>query len=127
MLQQEGRLAGAIEEFNEAIRLDSKSATVYNRRGVAYLNLDPSQKAIADFVEAIRLEPVSVCGVELRRLQGIYPDYADKVDVYAVNYDTFQDLAKLDAHAQKQGWAWPVAAASLMIVGLWIVRRGRQQ
>ena len=45
----------------------------------------------------------------MRRLQEIYPDYAAKVNVYAVSYDTFQDLAKLDAHGQKQNWPFPVA------------------
>ena len=30
--------------------------------------------------------------------------------MYAVSYDTFQDLDKLDAHGKKQGWAWPVAS-----------------
>lgn len=42
-------------------------------------------------------------------MKGIYPDYADKVAFYAVSYDTFQDLAKMAEHAQKEGWTWPVA------------------
>ena len=42
-------------------------------------------------------------------MHGIYPDYADKVNVYAVSYDTFGDISKLDKQRQEQGWLWPVA------------------
>ena len=42
-------------------------------------------------------------------MKGIYPDYADKVALYAVSYDTFQDIAKLEVERQKEGWTWPVA------------------
>ncbi len=42
-------------------------------------------------------------------MKTIYPDYADKVNLYAVSYDTFQDLAKLDTYGKKDGWTWPVA------------------
>jgi hypothetical protein len=42
-------------------------------------------------------------------LQDIYPDYADKVNLYAVSYDTYQDMSVLNEHAQEVGWTWPVA------------------
>ncbi len=45
----------------------------------------------------------------MRRIKEIYPDYADQVTLYAVSYDTFQDLAELQEHREKQGWDWPVA------------------
>ena len=47
----------AIEEYDEALRLDPKFALAYIERGIAYGNLDESKRAIQDFDEAIRLEP----------------------------------------------------------------------
>jgi len=45
----------------------------------------------------------------LRRLSGIYPEYADKVAFYVVSYDTFQDMAKLAENVKGFGWTGPVA------------------
>ena len=42
-------------------------------------------------------------------MKEIYPEYADRVALYAVSYDTFQDLAELQEHRDKQSWDWPVA------------------
>ncbi len=39
----------------------------------------------------------------------IYGDYSDRVNLYAVSYDTIQDLGALEAHREKQEWDWPVA------------------
>ena len=42
-------------------------------------------------------------------MKQIYPDYADRVALYAVSYDTFQDLKQLEDHRESKGWFWPVA------------------
>ncbi len=47
----------AIEDFNEAIRLDPKDALAYNNRGLAWLAKESYDQAIEDFNEAIRLDP----------------------------------------------------------------------
>ena len=41
----------------EAIRLEPKSALAYNNRGVAWSVKKDYDRAIADFTEAIRLDP----------------------------------------------------------------------
>ena len=46
-LQQQGDFSGAINEFEEAIRLDSKSASAYNSRGLAHLNLNQPAVGLA--------------------------------------------------------------------------------
>ncbi len=43
--------------MNQAIQLDPKSSHAYNARGYAYLRQRDYQHALADFDEAIRLEP----------------------------------------------------------------------
>ena len=45
----------------------------------------------------------------MRWLSGIHPDYADKVAVYLVSYDTFQDVVKEEEHLREQGVTLPVA------------------
>ena len=45
----------------------------------------------------------------MRWLKAIHPDYADKVAVYLVSYDTFQDVVKEEEHLREQGVTLPVA------------------
>ena len=47
----------AIEDHDEAIRLDPQFAVAYTNRGNAYQNLREYPRAIEDFNEAIRLDP----------------------------------------------------------------------
>jgi tetratricopeptide (TPR) repeat protein len=47
----------AIADFNQAIRLDPKSALTFKNRGDAYTNKGGYDRAIADYSEAIRLDP----------------------------------------------------------------------
>ena len=51
----------AIDEYNEAIRLDPKYAQAYFNRGNAYYQKGDDDRAIADYSEAIRLDPKYVC------------------------------------------------------------------
>jgi clan AA aspartic protease (TIGR02281 family) len=54
---EKGDLDRAINDFNEAIRLDPNDARWYNNRGGAYLAKQDFVRAIADYNEAIRLDP----------------------------------------------------------------------
>jgi lipoprotein NlpI len=47
----------AIQDFNEAIRLNPNYAQAYNNRGIAYFDKRENDRAIQDFNEAIRLDP----------------------------------------------------------------------
>ena len=49
----------AIANYNEAVRLDPKSANAFRGRGKAYRDKGDHSRAIADFNEAIRLDPKS--------------------------------------------------------------------
>src|SRR5262249_11574614 len=48
--------AGAIRDFDEALRINSKSGTLYNNRGWAYLQKGDYRAAIRDYDESIRLD-----------------------------------------------------------------------
>src|SRR5215475_6825934 len=50
----------AVDDYNEAIRLNPKFASGFNVRGVAYLRKGRIDHAIEDFDEAIRLNPTFV-------------------------------------------------------------------
>ncbi len=52
-----GQHQRAIEDYDEAIRLDPQDAAAYNNRGLAYVDLGQFQKATIDLDEAIRLDP----------------------------------------------------------------------
>ena len=52
-----GQLERAIQDLDEAIRLDPQLAMSYANRGLAYGNLGQYQQAIQDYSEAIRLDP----------------------------------------------------------------------
>jgi tetratricopeptide (TPR) repeat protein len=47
----------AMAAYNQAVRLDPKSARVYNRRGDAYRRLGRYHQAVLDYNQAIRLAP----------------------------------------------------------------------
>ena len=52
-----GQLERAIEELDEAIRLDPQDAGAYHKRGIAYHQLGQYKQAIQELDEAIRLDP----------------------------------------------------------------------
>ena len=54
---EKGDLDLAIEDFNQAIRLNAKFAVAYDNRGLAWGRKKEYDKAIADYSEAIRLDP----------------------------------------------------------------------
>ena len=54
---KQGDYRKAIEQFNEAIRIDPQYAAAYYNRGWAYGNLGQYERAIQDFDEAIRIDP----------------------------------------------------------------------
>jgi lipoprotein NlpI len=47
----------AIQDYDQAIKLDPNDATAFNNRGRAYNDKGQYDRAIADFNEAIRLDP----------------------------------------------------------------------
>jgi tetratricopeptide (TPR) repeat protein len=47
----------AIDDFNEALRLEPDYASAFNNRGVAYRNMGDLDRAVADYDQAIRLRP----------------------------------------------------------------------
>jgi tetratricopeptide (TPR) repeat protein len=49
--------AQAIEDFNEAIRLEPKYANAFNNRGVAYRNTGDLDRALTDYDQAIFIKP----------------------------------------------------------------------
>src|SRR5258706_2744613 len=49
----------AIQDFNQAIKLDPKYANAFNSRGIAYQAKGDNERAIQDYGEAIRLDPAN--------------------------------------------------------------------
>ncbi len=52
-----GEYRRAIEDYDEALRLDPDYAVAYNNRGSAYSNLGEYRRAIGDFARALWLDP----------------------------------------------------------------------
>ena len=55
-LMQEGHLGEAIEAFDKALRLNPRSATSYNGRGVAFNELAQNQRALKDYDAALAID-----------------------------------------------------------------------
>jgi tetratricopeptide (TPR) repeat protein len=60
--------AQAIDDFNEAIRLEPGNANAFNNRGVAYRNMGDLDHAVADYDQAIRIKPDYVAAFYNRAL-----------------------------------------------------------
>ncbi|MFM7910288.1 MAG: tetratricopeptide repeat protein, partial [Microcystis sp.] len=56
---QQGDLEAAINNFNEAIRLNPNYAQAYGNRGIVYSRLQQYEKALADYNQYIRFNPNS--------------------------------------------------------------------
>jgi tetratricopeptide (TPR) repeat protein len=54
---EQGDFKGAIEEYNQAIRIDPTDDTNYNNRGVARSRLGHKLEAIKDYTQAIQINP----------------------------------------------------------------------
>ena len=54
--KEKEKLLKKIEEYDEAIKLDSNNAPYYNGRGNAYYKLEDYEKAISDYSQAINLD-----------------------------------------------------------------------
>jgi tetratricopeptide (TPR) repeat protein len=52
-----GEYDRAIQDYNQAIKLNAKSAAAYNNRGVAYDHKGEYDRAIQDYDQAIKLKP----------------------------------------------------------------------
>jgi len=52
-----GKTAQAIEDFDQALRLDPGLALAYNSRGSVYYDLGDYGRAIENFDQALRLDP----------------------------------------------------------------------
>ena len=64
----DGQYERAIQDYDEAIRLDPQFAGTYNNRGVAYKALGQHERAIQDYDEAIILDPEYAKAYYLRGL-----------------------------------------------------------
>jgi tetratricopeptide (TPR) repeat protein len=52
-----GEYERAIQDYNQAIRINAKFATAYNNRAIAYDTKGDYDRAIADYEQAIKLKP----------------------------------------------------------------------
>ena len=49
-------------------------------------------------------------------MKGLWPEYADRIDFYAIGQSPFESLEKLESYGQKEGYPWPVAEIDLKIL-----------
>lgn len=94
-----GELKLAVSSFSEAIAINSKNATYYNLRGVAFFKMEDYYRAIADFYRAIEINPqfhlaihnlayskyllgnLDLALVEVDSAIGVNPDYSDSYNL----------------------------------------------
>ena len=43
-------------------------------------------------------------------MKDVYPEFADRVDFYAIGQNPFESIEELEADRKKEGYPWPVAA-----------------
>jgi len=104
----EGLFKGPFEPkiayYNEAIRLDPKSAAAYSNRGATYTYKRDYDKAIADYTEAIRLKPDSA---EAYLGRGVAYGYKSEHDKAIADYTEAIRLKPDSAEAHsKRGLAY---------------------
>src|SRR3974377_1312825 len=63
---RKGRYDLAIEDYNQAIRLNANEAALFLHRGAAYREWYANDRAIEDFHQAVKLDPTSADGFASR-------------------------------------------------------------
>ena len=63
---RKGRYDLAIEDYNQAIRLNANEAALFLHRGAAYREWSANDRAIEDFNQAVKLDPTSADGFASR-------------------------------------------------------------
>ncbi len=43
-------------------------------------------------------------------MKDVYPEFADKVDFYAIGQSRFESIEQLESDRKKEGYPWPIAA-----------------
>lgn len=102
---KQGNYEGAIEDYTQAIRLNSDDAEAYFKRGNAYAKLKNHQRAIEDYTQAIRIAPNSDgaylnrghAHFDLKDYQEAIEDYTQAIRLNPDNAEIYFNRAK--AHA----------------------------
>lgn len=94
----------ALADFDEAIRLDPKSATTYTSRGNLYGDRGDNDKAIADYNAAIKLNPKLAPAYSNRGLSWMAKGDNDRA-LADFNHAIQLDPKLLDAY-NSRGFAW---------------------
>ena len=56
----------AIQDYNEAIKIDPTDVRGFNSRGYAYLNKGQIDRAVQDYDQALKLDPNNADAIRLR-------------------------------------------------------------
>ena len=56
----------AIQDYDQAIRLNPNYASAFNNRGLAYVNKGDNDRAIQDYDQAIKLNPNDTVAIKNR-------------------------------------------------------------
>ena len=94
--QSKGDYQRAIQDYDEALRIDPDSALAFNNRGSAYQHLGNSDRAIQDYDQAIRLDGGSALAYNNRgRANHLKEDYPQAIKNYgeAIDLDPDYPLA----------------------------------
>ena len=94
---QQGKYDKAIEEYNEAIRINSQCDEAYVNRGTVKGMLNRHEEAIADFNEAIRINPQSTdtyinrgtAKAKLGRYEEAIADFSEAIRINPQSADTY--------------------------------------
>lgn len=78
-LNELNRLAEAIEDFNQAEKLEP-SIFVYTNRGLAYQRLGQLSKAIADLSQSVKLSPTPIAKLNLANVRVQIGQFTEVVD-----------------------------------------------
>jgi tetratricopeptide (TPR) repeat protein len=100
-----GDYGRAIQDYNQAIRLNSNDATAYGNRGYAYFAQSNLTAAIADFEHTISASPSSSAAV--------YAVLMLHVIMKRQGHDDAQQLARVAAAADLSKWPGPVLKLDL--------------
>jgi lipoprotein NlpI len=94
--QSKGEYQRAIQDYDEALRIDPDSALAFNNRASAFQHMGNYDRAIQDYDQAIRLDPSSALAYNNRgRTQHLKEDYTQAIKDYgeAIDLDPDYPLA----------------------------------
>ncbi|MCT7951095.1 tetratricopeptide repeat protein [Ancylothrix sp. C2] len=110
---QIGDYKGAIQYFNQALKINSQDSIIYYNRGLAYFKLGKNKEALADLTKAIKINPNYIEALlargdlyrKLPSYQQAIEEYTKVIEINPENAQAYYNRALTYSERSEKSWS----------------------